>query len=147
MKSYNLGYYNENFTFSADITVGIPESGFSLTIGQSGQVDNLSFSGVSGYLFDASGNFFGGYQKNRPFNISGYFFFEGEEGRYSYFYDNLLVANNMGGLTGYVDNISFEDYGGLNSADLSINLNGAVKDILADNEGILLTANGLFLST
>lgn len=145
MNIYDLGYNNENFTFSADISVGVPESGFSLIIGQNGGVDNLAFSGVSGYLFDASGNFFGGYKKNTEFNISGYFFFDGDFGRYSYFYDGLLVANNMGGSTGYVDKISFEDYGGLNTARLTINLNGGIKNILSDNNGILLTANDFFL--
>lgn len=150
MKGYNLGFQDQSFSFSADITVGIPQSGFSLQIGQTGAhyFPNVSFSGVSGYLFDQSGNFFGGYQKGIPFKISGNYFFDGDTGRYSYFYNNVLVANNVYGSTGFVDSIRFEDYGELNSAYISVSKEDGSPIVLADSSGVyLISSDGFWLSS
>ena len=148
MKGYNLGYQDQSFSFVADISVGVPESGFLLQIGQSGNdyFPNVSFSGVSGYLFDASGNFFGGYQKNIPFSLSGNFFFSNSTGRYSYYYNNVLVANNIYGFTGFVDNVRFEDYGGLNTSFVKVSKENGSPIVFADSNGVYLVADGFYLS-
>lgn len=113
MRGSSIGYTNQPFSFNAEIALTTPQSGFALKIGQTGATfyPNLSFSGVSGYLFDKSGVFFGGYQKDVPFRISGDFFFNETPLRYSYYYNEVLVANNVYGGTGFVDTIIFENDG------------------------------------
>lgn len=145
MNYYNLGFQDKNFTFSADVTVGDTENGFSLNFSQSGVVDKIVFSGQSGYLFDKEGMLFGGFQKDRRFNLSGYFFFEDSGSRYSYFYNDLLVANHVDGGTGFIDSVSFEDQNGKNSATFKINLISGDSFVLSDSEGFLLLSEGYFL--
>ena len=149
MKGYNLGFQDQSFSFAADITVGVPQSGFLFQIGQSGSnyFSNVSFSGISGYIFDQSGNFFGGYQKGIPFKISGNYFFDDHTGRYSYYYNNVLVANNIHGSTGFVDNVRFEDYGDLNSAYIYVAKEDGSPTLFADNSGVyLISSDGFWLS-
>lgn len=122
MKGAAIGHHDQPFSFNAEISLKVPQSGFYLKIGQTGAsfYPNVSFSGVSGYLFDKSGVFFGGFQKNVPFSISGDFFFNEANPRYSYYYDGLLVSNNVYGGTGFIDTVVFEDYGSDSSCRFDI---------------------------
>lgn len=149
MNGYDIGYYDKNLTFSADVSVGVADSGFLLQIGQTGSnyEPAVSFSGVSGYLFDLSGNFFGGYQKNRTFNISGNLSLDPNGSRHSYYYDGVLMANNLQTTGIFVDNLRFQNYGGLNTANIDLNIQGGASTLIADSEGVfLLSQDGFFLS-
>lgn len=149
MKGVYIGYHNQPFSFNAEIALTVPQSGFALKFGQTGSpfYSNVSFSGISGYLFDKSGVFFGGYQKNVPFRISGDFFFNDASPRYAYYYNDVLVANNIYGGTGFIDAVIFEDYGSNSSCRIDFTKAGGSPIILADNTGIyLVSSEGYFLS-
>ena len=90
----------ENFYFKADIISRCPDSGFSLSFGDLNSgvfTTGVVFSGRSGLIFDQSGNFFGGYYSGRSFNLEGHFFGD----RLSYFYDGVLMNNNLTVTTGF----------------------------------------------
>lgn len=149
MKGSYIGYHDQPLSFNAEISLNTPQSGFVLQIGQTGNplYPNVSFSGVSGYLFDKSGIFFGGFQKNVPFSISGDFFFNETPSRYSYYYNGLLVSNNIYGGTGFIDTAIFNDYNSNSSCRLNVVLGGGSPTILADNSLIyLVSSEGYYLS-
>ena len=85
-----------------DLTLSVVDSdaGFTVCggIAQTG-VDSTGLiatgfciSGSDGYLFDQSGNFFGGYQPNNPFNITLHL----KTGdNFSYFHNDKIIANNL----------------------------------------------------
>lgn len=156
MTGQHIGYQNQNFSFSADISVGIPESGFQLAFGKKGSVDPpfdpftnvVEFSGVSGYLFDQSGRFFGGYQKNKTFTITGdVFHTAGDGNRFSYGTSDYLVANNVEIPSGFIDSVIFEDYDGQNTLIMDLNLETGSPVVLADNTGLyLLSSEGYYLA-
>ena len=52
----------------------------------------LSFSGVEGYIFDQSGNFFGGYTPNENFSLK---IEKKDYNSFSYYFNDKLIANNM----------------------------------------------------
>ena len=63
MKTRSIGYHNKSLVFSADIQVGIPESGFLLQIGRSGDPDfypAISFSGSEGLYSIKKASLFAG---------------------------------------------------------------------------------------
>ena len=68
---------------------GLAETG----VGSTGLVTaGFCFSGYDGYLFDQSGNFFGGYQPNKPFSLQVHL----KTGNtLSYFQNGQLIANNL----------------------------------------------------
>jgi len=65
------------------------------------------FSGYEGYIFDQSGRFVGGYQPNSPFTISVH---SKDDDTYSYFINDILIANNYSGSSGS-DYIEFDKHG------------------------------------
>tara|TARA_R110000787_G_scaffold78925_1_gene172394 strand:+ start:1294 stop:1788 length:495 start_codon:yes stop_codon:yes gene_type:complete len=162
MKGHSIGYHNKDFAFSANIQVNVPNSGFSFQIGKTGDpfYPVVSFSGHSGYLFDQSGSFFGGYRRGETFTISGNYFFgdttlvgkvttdENATGRFSYYHNDNLIANNINGPTGFFDTVLFEDYGGLNSLTFTPILETGSQNALLDTTGTyLLSSEGYFLSS
>ena len=64
------------------------------------------FSGYEGYIFDQSGRFVGGYSADNPFDISVHM---KSDDTYSYFINDVLIANNVSGSTGF-DYIEFEKH-------------------------------------
>lgn len=97
MKVYSSFDINVQGHITSDITIDNPASGFSLMFGYSGDGSNFvtgfGFSGYSGYLFDNSGTFFGGYQSGIEFQIDSHIF--RNENRVSYFYNGSLIRNNI----------------------------------------------------
>ena len=95
------------FYFTATITPRSVISGFSIAFGNTGTNNEFStgivFSGRNGFVFDQSGNFFGGYYSGRQLEIEGHIFNEKSsevEGyisneRLSYFYNGNLINNNI----------------------------------------------------
>ena len=146
MKDYLFGYTNVNFSFNANISIRVPESGFLLQIGQTGNdfYDAISFSGVSGYIFDKRGDFVGGYVKNQPFTISGNYKYNGNDtestGRLSYYLNNSFIANNLYS-TGFVDTIRFEGYTDDTVASIGITLDTGDFSALMDNQGVYIQSN------
>tara|TARA_B100000131_G_scaffold319150_1_gene364448 strand:+ start:1144 stop:1554 length:411 start_codon:yes stop_codon:yes gene_type:complete len=96
----------KNSRFDVTIEVGTPISGFNFAIMQTGLHGSSAFTGVKiaefsgreGYLFDQSGNFFGGYQSGVPFDISVHYNYEITG--FSYYFGDVLMANNITSHTG-----------------------------------------------
>ena len=91
--------------YSVDLTVKTPESGFEYSLVETGvkggaakSANLVSISGVNGYLFDQSGNFFGGYESGVPFNIKIYYNYDPPT--FSYYHEGVLMANGLD-VTGY----------------------------------------------
>lgn len=112
MKVYQqISGYNKSII---DLTIVCQESNslFSVAGGSGSIVDDnvvlhqtgFVFSGINGFLFDQSGNFFGGYSPQISFNINVHL---KEDGSFSYFYNDQLVSNNMQYTTG-MNYIEFE---------------------------------------
>ena len=128
----------ESFYFKAIITPREPNSGFCLSFGATGQDGSLttgvSFSGRSGFVFDQSGNFFGGYYSGRSLNLEGHFFGD----RLSYFYNSKLVNNNIP-IANNFNAVEFEKFG-----DSTLSLEVNYISGLRSDEG-LQDINGNFL--
>jgi len=93
--------------YSVDLTITSPESGFEFSLMEIGglpsdgswKTANLAtISGISGYLFDQSGNFFGGFESGTPFNVKIYYDYDNKT--FSYDFDDVLMANSLD-VTGY----------------------------------------------
>jgi hypothetical protein len=97
MKIYSPIDIIEDQLINSTFTINSPNSGFIFSIGYlSGSSQfktGFCFSGNNGYLFDQSGNFFGGYYSGKQFDLDIYYF-ENEK-RISYFYNKVLIANNI----------------------------------------------------
>ena len=146
MTGHNIGFHTEELLFEATITVGVPDSGFEFEIGVSGEEGNIAFSGYSGYLFDTSGHMFGGYQKDRAFTISGAINMTGGIGSYSYYHEGLLMANCLEIHTETLQDVTFEDYEGRNSAVVRLSNEEQNVFALASSESLLfMTSDGYYL--
>ena len=119
MKVYQQVTGKEESILNLDILVENTFSGFSVAAGTGnaggdGLLNSgFVFSGYEGYVFDQSGRFVGGYATNIPVNISVHM---KSDDTYSYFIDDVLIANNVSGSTGF-DYIEFEKHG-----DASLNI-------------------------
>ncbi|MDB4317706.1 hypothetical protein N9973_00250 [bacterium] len=118
MKVYQQVTAKEESIVNLDIFIDNTHSGFcvaagtgDVVAGEGGSTGLLNsgfvFSGYEGYVFDQSGRFVGGYAKNIPVNISVHM---KSNDTYSYFVDDVLIANNIAGSTGF-DYIEFEKHG------------------------------------
>lgn len=148
---YLFGFTNVDFSFNADITVGVPESGFLLQVGQTGTpfYPSISFSGISGYVFDQRGDMVGGYVKDEAFSISGNYNYEGNTveatGRLSSYVNNTLISNNLYS-TGFVDSIRFEGYTSDSTSHISIVQDtGDFTALMETGSSYLLSSDGSFL--
>lgn len=118
MKVYQqVAGYEESIT-NLTITIDDTFSGFSVAAGtgdvvagEGGSTGLLNsgfvFSGNVGYIFDQSGRFVGGYSHDLAFDISVHM---KRNNTYSYFINDVLIANNVTGSTGF-DYIEFEKHG------------------------------------
>tara|TARA_Y100000401_G_scaffold29357_1_gene21422 strand:+ start:7695 stop:8102 length:408 start_codon:yes stop_codon:yes gene_type:complete len=104
------------------IDIDSPLSGFELHLMETGSgagafktANLVTFSGQEGYLFDQSGNFFGGYQSGSPFELS--VFYDHSNRTFSYYHDNKFIANSLDVTgasvldTGNVNFIMFDKHG------------------------------------
>mgnify|MGYP003113392459 CR=1 FL=1 len=89
-------------TYSVDLNIHTPESGFEFAMMETGVLGGtfrtnnmMTVSGVSGYLFDQSGKFFGGYESGVPFNIQFKWGGGDSSEGYSYYHNDVLMANGM----------------------------------------------------
>ena len=104
----------KNSFYSADITLKSPSSGFMLSLMETGwdgstfkSANMVTISGSEGYLFDQSGNFFGGYISGVPFNLDIYYDYTNLS--FSYFHNDVLMANALD-----VTGVSIPDGGTIN---------------------------------
>lgn len=97
MKVYAQTTVGPNFVADLQFKINPPSSGFSFCLGSgtgaSNFVTGLAFSGYNGYIFDQSGNFFGGYRSGQRFDLQIHGF---SELRASYFFNGVLMANDIG---------------------------------------------------
>ncbi len=149
MKVYSQQNLHSDFTANLEFTINSPSEIFAFSVGlgtgegffQTG----FSFSGYNGYLFDQSGNFFGGYQSGKSFSIQANVF---DGNRLSYFYNDTLIANNIAVATGlncFEFNKNSDDSVQISFASIKpSNYLGFLNDV----DGIyLLSSETLFLKT
>lgn len=146
MKYYQqvTGYNQSVIDFT--ISVNDVESGFSVAAGLlDSEYDSptllytgFAFSGYNGYVFDSQGDFVGGYSLNKPFNIVVKI---DDNSQYSYFINNVLIANNLTG--NYFDCIEFDKH--LDSS-LLIQHDGNINDLFYNDALQDFSGNFLFSS-
>lgn len=113
MKTYQPISPYEKFIMELEVVVNDTLSGFSVgagvsNVGGDGFINTgFIFSGYEGYIFDQNNKFIGGYSKDIPFNISVHM---RSDGSYSYFIDEVLIANNVVGEIN-LDLIEFDKHG------------------------------------
>lgn len=111
MKVYSPIYPTGDFIADIEFRVNNPKSGFSFAFGNGTGESNFStglyFNGYSGYIFDQSGNFFGGYRSGTRFEMQVKSF---DEERAAYYFNGKLVANNIR-YTGAINCVEFQKYG------------------------------------
>lgn len=104
------GLLTGNFNFNCVVNSTDPLNGFSLKLGLSGNnsfTNHISFSGISGFLFDTEGSFVGGFQSGNDVNISGVVFPD----RLLYYINNTLIKNNVS-VSPEIDTIVFDKNNG-----------------------------------
>ena len=125
----------ENSTHEVSIMVDSPLTGFEFSLMKTGSVGSafktanlVTISGKEGYLFDQSGNFFGGYESGVPFDLKINYDYQNKV--FSYYKDDNLMANaldttgwNLINSDGVINLIMFDKHG---DSSLSINSTGAV---------------------
>lgn len=150
MKVYQnvTGYSKSVFDFQVSLDQSSLFSiaiGFTNDGGQSLYNTGFVISGYEGYIFDKSGNFVGGYSKNKSFNL---LVNQHEENYYSCFIDNKLVNNYLLG-DNLINCVEFDKEQDSNS---SIVFSHKGKDILnftflQDSAGnILISSDNIVLT-
>tara|TARA_R100000231_G_scaffold76174_4_gene59322 strand:- start:11752 stop:12156 length:405 start_codon:yes stop_codon:yes gene_type:complete len=85
--------------YNVELSIDSPESGFALSLLETGidgsfkTANLITFSGYDGYLFDQSGNFFGGYASGTPFELTVYY--DQVNKTFNYYHDDTLMANSL----------------------------------------------------
>ena len=95
IKSGSLSNYG-NSIFDVSLSLESPISGFELSLTETGAFYSsnlITFSGQEGYLFDQSGNFFGGYQSGVPFKLK--VSHDYTNSTFSYYHNDVLIANGL----------------------------------------------------
>ena len=129
-----------NYTNSVsdiNISVDSPISGFELSLMETGILSTdgsfktanlVTFSGKEGYLFDQSGNFFGGYESGKPFKLT--VFYDFDTSRFSYYHNNSFIANGLD-VTGYsvlqTGNVNFLMFNKHGDSTASLSISGAIS--------------------
>lgn len=153
-----IGYHNQNFSVNANITIEVPDSGFSLKFGRLGSwagppyepfISVVEFSGYSGYIFDQDMNMVGGYIKGQPFNLKfDAFYGSGQENRLSYKINDILIANDLKVDSGdvFIDAMTFEDYENQNNLFFTLKTETGSPTVIAGNTGLyILSSEGFYL--
>ena len=110
MKVYSSIYPSGSFIANIEFRVNDPKSGFSFALGngtgESNFFTGLYFKGYSGYIFDQSGNFFGGYRSGARFDMEVRCF---DQERAAYFLNGKLIANNID-VSGSINCVEFDKH-------------------------------------
>tara|TARA_R110002020_G_scaffold266011_1_gene480856 strand:- start:1864 stop:2271 length:408 start_codon:yes stop_codon:yes gene_type:complete len=124
----------ENSTYNVEVTVNSPLSGFEFSLMETGDdggwksANMVSISGKEGYLFDQSGNFFGGYESGVPFNLKVYYDYN--LATFSYYHEDVLMANSLDvtGIDifedGVINLIMFDKH---DDSSLSMDITGSIR--------------------
>ena len=132
IESGNLPKYG-NSSYDINFTVNSPISGFEFSLMETGidgsfkSANLVTISGKEGYLFDQSGNFFGGYKSGIPIPLR--IDYDYNNLTFSYYHDDILMASVLdvtGGAIfngGGVNLVMFEKYG---ASSVSISVNGSL---------------------
>ena len=133
IESGSLSKY-ENSSYDINFTVNSPLSGFEFSLMETGDdggwksANMITISGKEGYLFDQSGNFFGGYESGVPFNLKIYYDYTNLT--FSYFHEDVLMSSalDVTGIDvfeeGVINLIMFEKHG---DSSASIIANGSIR--------------------
>ena len=124
----------KNSTYNVEVTVNSPLSGFEFSLMETGDeggwksANMVTVSGKEGYLFDQSGNFFGGYESGVPFNLKVYYDYRLLT--FSYYHEDVLMANSLDvtGIDifeeGVINLIMFDKHG---DSSLSMDVTGSIR--------------------
>lgn len=141
MKVYEDFEILSDASLNASLIIRSPESGFRLSFGTRDEEDlfitGFTFYGYSGMLFDGDNNFFGGYTSGKAFNIHCHLF--DSESRISYFFNDVLMNNNMSFAPYPVSTVEFDKING-STVSLWVNENTGsfFLDYLQSNDGFTL---------
>lgn len=126
----------QNAIYDISLIVNSPDSGFELSLFESGKFYSsnlITFSGADGYLFDQSGNFFGGYRSGVPFDLEVHYDYVNST--FSYYKDDTLIANGLditgksnGATDKSINSLSFDKNG---TSEVSLSVTGQSKNSLA----------------
>ena len=90
----------QNSIYDINLSLDSPISGFEFSLMETGinggtfkTANIITFSGSEGYLFDESGQFFGGYESGKPFSLK--VFYDHTNKTFTYYKDDILMANRM----------------------------------------------------
>ena len=144
MKIYTPVDLFDDCVINTSFIINSPESGFSFHLGNlsgSSFITGFGFSGYSGYIFDHSGTFFGGYSSGTQFTLNCHLFDSGQ--RISYFYNDVLMSNYLPfkNSLALVNCIEFDK---INNSTALVSINDKIGDIfysLADYNGIYLVSS------
>ena len=131
----NLSNY-QNAIYDISLSINSPLSGFELSLSETGKFyssDLITFSGAEGYVFDQSGNFFGGYSSGVSFDLEVHHDYINSS--FSYYQDGVLIANGMditGQTNGATDKsvncLIFNKHG---DSEVSLSVSGQSENSLA----------------
>ena len=126
----------QNAIYDISLIVNSPDSGFELSLSETGKFYSsnlITFSGAGGYLFDQSGNFFGGYQSGVPFDLEVHHDYVNST--FSYYKNETLIANGLditgesnGATDKSINSLSFHKNG---ISEVSLSITGQSKNSLA----------------
>ena len=141
----NLSNY-QNAIYDISVSVDSPLSGFELSLSETGEFyssDLITFSGKEGYVFDQSGNFFGGYRSGISFDLEVHHDYINNS--FSYYQDGVLIANGLdvtgqtqGATDKSVNCLIFNKHG---DSEVSLSVSGQSQNSLAKNANSQINNN------
>jgi hypothetical protein len=153
MKIYNPLILFDDCVINTNFIINSPESGFSFYLGNLNNdyfTTGFGFYGYSGFIFDHDNNFFGGYSSGVQFTLNCNLF--DAEKRVSYFYNDVLMSNNLLYKNGSLVTNCIE-FDKINNSTALISINDKIEiiqdlDSIADYNGIyLISSDNMLLRT
>ena len=123
-----------NSIYDINLSLDTPISGFEFSLMETGidgsfkTANMITFSGSEGYLFDESGQFFGGYESGTPFSLQVYYDYTNKT--FTYYKDDVLIANRMftTGQTvlssGAINHVKFDKH---SNSEISLSVSGVIS--------------------
>ena len=141
----NLSNY-QNAIYDISLSINSPLSGFELSLSETGKFhssDLITFSGAEGYVFDQSGNFFGGYGSGVSFDLEVHHDYMNSS--FSYYQDGVLIANGLdvtgqayGATDKSVNCLIFNKHG---DSEVSLSVSGQSENSLAKHASSQVNEN------
>ena len=141
----NLSNY-QNAIYDISLSINSPLSGFELSLSETGKFhssDLITFSGAEGYVFDQSGNFFGGYGSGVSFDLEVHHDYINSS--FSYYQDGVLIANGLdvtgqayGATDKSVNCLIFNKHG---DSEVSLSVSGQSENSLAKHANSQINEN------